>query len=605
MNRSSLNEKNSPLQQEQAQWLNRFTAGLSPQQIAWLGGYFTALTNTPTPPTQATVRPSSEPGLTILYGTQTGNSESLAEVTQAWAREIGVTATVKNMADYKPAHLKKENNLLVIISTHGEGDPPDQAADFYDFLRGKRAPKLEHTHFSVLALGDASYENFCQTGVDVDRQLEKLGAQRMHPRLDCDVDYEAPAEQWLKEVLGVFSKRIAAGHGDNGDRPVPPLPPAPASPLSVYSKKNPFPATMLEKIKLNGRGSNKETYHIELSLEGSDLTYEPGDSLGVFPANNPRYVQALIETLRFDPHETVSTHSGEIPLREAFLRFYEITMLTRPVIKAYAERSRVEDLQALLNPKNKEDLATYIHGREIIDLVNEYPIKGLTASAFISMLRTLPPRLYSIASSIQVHPDEVHLTVAATRYHAHGRDREGVCSTYLVDRINENHPIPVYVDTNNRFRLPTDPATPIIMIGPGTGVAPFRAFMEEREWQGAPGKNWLFFGDQHFTSDFLYQVEWQSYLKNGLLSHLDVAFSRDCPEKIYVQHRMQEKSKELFSWLQEGAHLYVCGDERHMAHDVHDAVIAIVRREGRVPHAEAEQYVKKMQQEKRYQRDVY
>ncbi|MDQ4147992.1 MAG: assimilatory sulfite reductase (NADPH) flavoprotein subunit [Pseudomonadota bacterium] len=604
----SLNEHSTPLTEEQIDQLNKLVQSLSPEQVTWVSGFLAGINwmNRGMPQTQtAPAALTEQPTLTILYGSQTGNSEAIAQQAHAKALERGFKATVKDMGEYKKANLKNERNLLVVVSTHGEGDPPDNAEELHEFLHGKKAPRLESLRYSVLALGDTSYENFCKIGRDFDKALESLGAQRLHARADCDVDYEEAAEIWIDGTLAAFAEHLKAPAPTTAISAPQAAAAAPQKVASLYTKKNPFSATVLDNFVLNGRGSAKETRHVELSLEGSGLVFEPGDSLGVMPSNNPELVAELIQTLALKPDETVVTYEGEMTLGNALSHAYEITTLTRPFIAKYAELSRSQALMELVAEENKKRLAEFSYGREIIDVVQQFPINGVSASQFIGVLRKLPPRLYSIASSYRANPDEVHLTIAVVRYETHGRPRKGVASTHFAERLTEGDTIPVYVDANRNFKLPADPNAPIIMIGPGTGVAPFRAFLEERETLGATGKNWLFFGDQHFTTDFLYQIEWQRWLKEGVLTRMDVAFSRDTEQKVYVQHRMLEKSKDIYSWLEEGAYFYVCGDEKRMAHDVHDTLIGIVAKEAGLSSQKAAEYVKGLQKDRRYQRDVY
>lgn len=597
-----LNETTSPLSQEQAEQFNRLMESLRPEQMSWISGYLAGLSAAgAAPANQPAMVPgdAAQPQITIVYGSQTGNGEKLAELTRRKALDKGLQAQIQCMGDFSKARLKKAGHLLVIVSTHGEGDPPDNAQEVHELLNSPKAPPLKDTHYSVLALGDSSYENFCQTGKDFDARLEALGARRLHPRVDCDVDFEEPAGQWIEAVLtklGELAGPAAAA---------PAVFPGAAAALPAYSKQSPFCATVLENLCLNGRGSGKEVRHIELSLEDSGLVYEPGDALGVVPANPPEYVAELIETLGLDGDEAVTTRKGEIPLHQALTREYEITTVVRPFLEKYAALTGATGLAGLLVDDNKPALRRYLEGRHLIDVLKEYPVNGLGAAEFLPLLRKLPPRLYSIASSLKATPDEVHLTVAAVRYHAHGRPRHGLASTFLADRVAEGETVPVYVEHNKNFKLPGDPATPVIMIGPGTGVAPFRAFMAEREELGAEGRHWLFFGDRHFTTDFLYQREWLRYRKEGLLTRLDVAWSRDTARKDYVQHRMRDQGRELYAWLQDGAHLYVCGDAQRMAHDVHAALLEIVREHGGVSEDAAAAYLKQLQKDRRYQRDVY
>ena len=595
---------NSPFTQEQVELLNRLLPTLSETQKVWLSGYL-AGSQLGTAAAQLTQIPAESPKIskevTILYGSQTGNSKGLAKKSAQALEANGYQVTVSAMSDFKLNNLKKLQNLLIVASTHGEGDPPDNAISFHEFLYSKRAPKLEDLNFSVLALGDSSYEFFCQTGKDFDARLEELGGTRLYPRFDCDVDFDEPAAEWLQGVLSSLGEAQGQGSAQAPSQTA-----INQATESVYSRTNPFQAEVLENINLNGRGSNKETHHLEISLEGSGLTFEPGDALGIYPDNDQELVDLLIKELNLNPDEKVTVKQGDVrTLKDALASYYEVSILTKPLLQKAAELTGNKELQDLLAPGNEEEVKGYIYGRDLIDLVRDYGPWNVTAQEFVSILRKIPGRLYSIASSLAANPDEVHLTIGAVRYEAHGRSRNGVCSTLVADRINPGDVLNVYVQPNENFKLPQNSETPIIMIGPGTGVAPFRSFMQEREETGTEGKSWLFFGDQHFVTDFLYQIEWQKWLQNGTLTKLDVAFSRDSAEKVYVQHRMLENSKELFQWLQEGAAVYICGDEKHMAHDVHQTLITIIEKEGSMSRGEAEAYLANMQQQKRYQRDVY
>ncbi|OBA02737.1 sulfite reductase [NADPH] flavoprotein, alpha-component [Bacillus subtilis] len=599
---------NSPFNQEQAELLNRLLPTLTESQKIWLSGYLSAQSvsaqETAGAPAASVSAEAAAPAVskevTVLYGSQTGNAQGLAENAGKQLEQRGFQVTVSSMSDFKPNQLKKVNNLLIVVSTHGEGDPPDNALSFHEFLHGRRAPKLEDLRFSVLALGDSSYEFFCQTGKEFDQRLEELGGKRISPRVDCDLDYDEPAAEWLESVLEGLSE---AGGGSAAPAPAA----APQAGESSYSRTNPFRAEVLENLNLNGRGSNKETRHVELSLEGSGLTYEPGDSLGVYPENDPELVDQLLKEMNWDPEEIVTLNKqGDVrPLKEALVSYYEITVLTKPLLEQAAQLTGSNELRELLAPGNEGNVKAYIAGRDLLDLIRDYGPFSVSAQEFVSILRKMPARLYSIASSLSANPDEVHLTIGAVRYDAHGRERKGVCSILCAERLQPGDTLPVYVQHNQNFKLPKDPETPIIMVGPGTGVAPFRSFMQEREEAGAEGKAWMFFGDQHFVTDFLYQTEWQNWIKDGVLTKMDVAFSRDTEEKVYVQHRMLEQSADLFEWLQEGAAVYICGDEKHMAHDVHNTLLEIIEKEGNMSREEAEAYLADMQQQKRYQRDVY
>ncbi|WP_115990428.1 assimilatory sulfite reductase (NADPH) flavoprotein subunit [Cohnella lupini] len=606
---------NSPFHAEQIELLNRLLPGLTDNQRIWLSGYLTALNSSSAiasaivnssiaaHPVAAAAPLSKE--VTVLYGSQTGNCHKLATKLSKKLEEQGFQVSLSSMGDFKVNGLKKVQNLLLLVSTHGEGDAPDNAIAFYEFLHGKRAPQLNELRYSVLALGDTSYEFFCQTGKDFDKRLEELGAKRIVPRVDCDVDFDEQAAEWMNQAIGSLgespSGQAVAGGTTQSIGNVA------ADAESEYSRTNPFHAEILENLNLNGRGSDRETRHVELSLEGSNLEYEPGDSLGVYPENHPKLVDELIEEMGWNENEpvTVGKSGGKSPLREALLRHYEITVLTKPLLGQIAKLTGLDRLNDLLKAGLEQELKDYLRDRDLLDLVRDYALKGVPAEAFVSVLRKIPARLYSIASSLKANPDEVHLTVRKVDYEAHGRKRYGVCSVHLAERAAIGDSLPVFVQQNANFKLPQDPNAPIIMIGPGTGVAPFRAFLGERQETGAEGKSWLFYGDQHFSTDFLYQVEWQRWLKEGVLTRMDVAFSRDTDKKVYVQQRMREKSKELYRWLQEGAYVYVCGDEKKMAHDVHAALIMIIEHEGGKTPEEAAEYLSGMQQQKRYQRDVY
>jgi sulfite reductase (NADPH) flavoprotein alpha-component len=540
------------------------------------------------------------PTLTILYGSQTGNAKGVAAQCQAKAEEAGFNSKLVSMADYKPRNLKAETHLAVFVSTHGEGDAPDDAIELHEFLAGKKAPKLANTKYAVLGLGDSSYEFFCQTGKDFDERLGKLGGKAIVERLDCDVDYEAEAEAWLSKLIDSLKDDFSA---------------APQAAIAAqtgaavqsvaaqtYTKKAPFKATLIESQKITGRDSVKDIRHIEISLEGSGITYKPGDALGVWFKNAASLVSELISILSLDGNAEVSVADATMSLTEALTSKLELTLSYPNFIKSYQEATGSESLAALM--EDKAQLRTYMAERQIIDIVRDHPGK-LSAQQLVDALRPLTPRLYSIASSQAEVEEEVHLTVAHVDYEAFGHRHQGGASGFLCEYLEENGDVEVFVENNDNFRLPADPNTPVIMVGPGTGIAPFRSFMQERDVQGAEGKNWLFFGNPHFTQDFLYQVEWQSYVKEGLLDKITLAFSRDQEEKVYVQHRLLENGKEVYEWLEQGAHFYVCGDAMHMAKDVENALISIVREHGGKSEADAKAYVVELRKAKRYQKDVY
>ena len=594
-----------PFSDKQAVQLSEALSGLDSGQLQWLSGFFAGLSQssnavaTPSAIETVAIAGSGAKKLHILYGSHTGNCESLAENLASEAKAKGIEVELGDMASFKTRDLKKISNLAVLVSTHGIGEPPVQAEDLYNFLHGKKAPDLSHIKFSVLALGDSSYVDFCQTGKDFDAILEKLGAQRISPRIDCDVDYEEEAEAWKNAVL----QEVGQSQSVNG-----------ATAIQVksngaveigqpkYSRKNPFEATILEKINLNGKGSSKETIHLELSLEGSGLEYEPGDALGVYGANPPSLIEGVLRVTNLQADEEVESHSGKKTLKEALTYDYELTPLSSVTLGKYADVSGSTRLKGILS--DNEKVLEYLPGRDILDLLKEIPYK-LKANDLLSLLRKNTPRMYSIASSQDAVEDEVHLLVSVVRYEAYGRCREGLCSSTLADRLRVDDKVKVFVDKNSRFKLPADPQAPIIMVGPGTGVAPFRAFMQHREISENKGKSWLFFGDRNFTTDFLYQTEWQQYIKEGILTKADVAFSRDQKQKSYVQHRMLDNGKELYDWLENGAHFYVCGDAKLMAKDVDNTLKEIIQQHGGVTPEKAQEYLKYLQISNRYQTDIY
>ncbi|MEK8199382.1 assimilatory sulfite reductase (NADPH) flavoprotein subunit [Lysinibacillus sp. FSL M8-0134] len=589
---------NSPFNEEQVKLLNELLPKLTIEQKIWLNGYLSA----PQATLEALVEdalPAVEPitkTMTILYGSQTGNSQGLAEKYASALKAQNVDVTISSLGKFKATNLKKITNLLLIVSTHGEGDPPDQAIQFYEFLHSKRAPKLEHLHYSVLALGDSSYEFFCKTGKDFDEQFAKLGAKRIVPRTDCDVDYDDAAAQWFLAVEKEFLQQTTAvtatqtkenqGLGD-----------------STYSRKNPFYAEVLENINLNGRGSNKETRHLELSIEGANFHFEPGDSIGIQPENDEQLVSALLTALEFNPETEVTVLDEAITIKQALQKKLEITVLSKPLLeKVSAYTKHPEFLKLLEEPNAWKD---YAEGRDLLDVVEDFAPFTWSAQQFVEMLRKIPARLYSIASSQKANSEEVHLTISKVSYETNGRQRLGVCSGSISERIQPGDTLPIYVHKNPNFRLPENEDTPIIMIGAGTGVAPYRAFLEEREELGIEGKAWLIFGDQHFVTDFLYQTDWQRWLASGTLSQMHVAFSRDTEKKVYVQHKLQEHAASFYEWLEQGAVIYVCGDKKSMAADVDATIHQIIEQQGQKTPEEAKSFVKELKQQKRYQRDVY
>lgn len=601
---------NSPFTEAQVKLLNELLPQLTEQQKIWLAGYISAtqaasvidssVTDVATAATALSVVPvevQEVKNATVLYGSQTGTAQKLAEKLAAELEQNGVEVTLSVLSKFKTNNLKKVSNLFLVVSTHGEGDPPDNAISFHEFIFSKRAPQLDHLNYSVLALGDSSYEFFCKTGADFDEQFEKLGAKRLVPRVDCDLDYEELAANWFVDVKSALfasattntASQVVATEGN--------------SELSAYSLKNPFYAEVLANINLNGRGSNKETRHLELSLEGSGLTYEPGDSIGIIPQNEESLVVSLIQALGFNENEQVTLQNETLSLKEALKSKLEITVLSKALLQkiiAFTLNTELADLLA-----NDEARKEFVYGRDLLDVVQQFGPFTWTAQSFVEQLRKIPPRLYSIASSQRANEEEVHLTIGKVSYEKDGRGRLGVTSGLVAERLEEGDKLPIYVHKNPNFKLPQDGTTPILMIGAGTGIAPFRSFVEERAEAGVDGKSWLFFGDQHFVTDFLYQTEWQRYLAEGTLTKMDIAFSRDTEQKVYVQHRLLENAKEVYEWIQEGAVLYVCGDEKTMAADVDKALHQIIEEQGGKTAEEAAQFIAQLKEQQRYQRDVY
>lgn len=589
--------KSNPLNEKQLKALNELVDNITVDQIIWLNGFLEGklagfnqgITNISAIEIESVI---AQTNLTILYGTETGNSKELADTLAEKAAFKNISANVFSMYDYNYKKLNEEENLAIIVSTHGEGEPPDMAEDFYKYITGKRAPKLENLNYSVLALGDKSYKYFCKTGEDIYSACKELGAFNIVPLVSCDVDYEVKAAVWMNNFLLNLAPAELVVKIENE--------PAKTN-ISEYSKKNPFLATVLEKVKITGRESNKEVYHLELSLEDSGLTYEPGDSIGIFTKNPDSLVAQIIQKTGFNPEQKVDINDEEFTIVDALTYHLEITILTFDIVRKYFEKTKNPEIEKLLNDDNLLD--DYLFGHDVLDLLEDFPFDWYP-NKLVEILRPLPPRLYSISSSQESVGEEVHATVSVVRYEKKGRNRLGACSSNLAEEIELDGQIPIYIDKNPSFKLPAN-GSKIIMVGAGTGVAPYRAFMQERESLGLIGNSWLFFGDRRFNADFLYQVEWQRLLKSKHLEKLDVAFSRDQKEKIYVQHKLKENQEEIFNWIENGAHFYLCGDMKHMAKDVHKTLLEIIQTQGGISEKQAEKYLKNLKKEKRFQTDVY
>jgi sulfite reductase (NADPH) flavoprotein alpha-component len=582
--------ESAPFTAAQRAWLNGFLAGMYSQGAALAA-------------TTVAVK-----DVAVVYASQTGTSERLAKKIAKELKAKGHTARVVNMDGYAATALAKEETALILASTYGEGDPPEGAQGFYAQLCDESAPRMETLTYSVLALGDSHYEHFCKFGTDIDERLAALGAKALHPMVTCDVEVDEPFEVWKTGLMARLAETTANGNG-GGASPTSQKRdvghPAEEA-LPAWHRDKPFAAALKERRPLTHEASGKQTLHLAFSLEGSGLTYEAGDALGVITANDPALVEDVIAAAKLDAHETVMlAKAGQVSLAEALTNHLQMTRLSRKLVEAYAKAGGCEVLLGLLVPEQQTHLDTYMWDRGLIDLLLEYPGVIASGQQMCEMLPRLAPRLYSISSSPKAHAGEVHATVAVVRYKSHNRERGGVCSTQFADRLPEGGTMPVYIQPNKRFRLPADTTAPILMIGPGTGIAPFRGFLHERAATGATGKNWLFFGAQSVKTDYLYEDELAELQAKGVLTRLDTAFSRDQEHKIYVQDRMVEQGAELFAWLEQGATIYVCGDASRMAKDVDAALHRVIETHGVRDAEAAKEYVAALHDAKRYLKDVY
>ena len=588
-----------PLNPEQLARLQAATTDFTPTQLAWVSGYFWGVLNQQSGAAVAVPAQAAEvPSITLISASQTGNARRVAEALRDDLLAAKLNVKLVNAGDYKFKQIAAEKLLVVVTSTQGEGEPPEEAVALHKFLFSKKAPKLDGTAFAVFGLGDTSYEFFCQSGKDFDSKLAELGAERLLDRVDADVEYQTAAAEWRARVVEVLKARapvaapaqLATSGAVNDIH------------TSPYTKEAPLSATLSVNQKITGRDSEKDVRHIEIDLGDSGLRYQPGDALGVWYQNDPQLVKELVELLWLKGDEPVTVDGKTLPLAEALEWHFELTVNTATIVENYATLTRSESLLPLVG--DKAQLQQYAAATPIVDMVRFSPAQ-LDAEALIGLLRPLTPRLYSIASSQAEVESEVHVTVGVVRYEIEGRARAGGASSFLADRVEEDGEVRVFIEHNDNFRLPANPETPVIMIGPGTGIAPFRAFMQQRAADGAQGKNWLFFGNPHFTEDFLYQVEWQSYVKEGLLTRIDLAWSRDQQQKIYVQDKLREQGAELWRWINDGAHIYVCGDANRMAKDVENTLLEVIAEYGAMDAEAADEFLSELRVERRYQRDVY
>lgn len=604
MNDLQLNETNTPFNKEQLALINQLLPTLSSSQQQWLGSY---LVNPETQddevtPSNATDSSVAEPlEVHVLFGTETGNAEEVADQFEAKLKEHNLNVHLSEMDDFPLDELTNIDYLFIICSTQGVGEPPINAIDFHEFMHSDKAPRLDGLNFSVLALGDESYPDFCQAGRDFDEIFGKLGGHRLAERVDCDFDFEEVAEQWIADMLELLtnvSPNTDANDVIDDEVTI-------EEPHGQYSKSNPFQAEVIQNNVLTEANATREVRHLELSLEGYNESYEPGDSLVVIPENDPALVEHFIDTLGWDAETLVYVDKDEQPLtlQDALTHYFEISKITPALMKSAAELFSNPMLNA--NVQKNDWIQDYIYGRDVIDLIKDFTPVSLQPKMLPQLLRKLPPREYSIASSNNVNPNRVQITVRVVKYEAHRRERLGVCSVQLAERTQPGDHMPVYLKKNPNFKFPYEETTPVIMIGAGTGIAPYRAYLQERAHLNLKGSQWLIFGNQNYNTDFLYQSDLEGWLSDGVLSKLDLAFSRDTETKIYVQHRIEDNSAEFYKWITEGATIYLCGNKDEMASGVHQALVNVLIKHGNYSQDSAEDYLRDLIKNQRYQRDVY
>ncbi|ACE62582.1 assimilatory sulfite reductase (NADPH) flavoprotein subunit [Actinobacillus pleuropneumoniae] len=594
-----------PLSAETVQVL----ANLDHLQLAWLSGYAWAKAqstnsigeNFAKDSSNLTALVASEPlKVTVLSASQTGNAKSVADKLAERLTAEGVNVVRTSLKDYKAKNIADEQLVLLVTSTQGEGEAPEEGVVLLKLLNGKKAPKLDRLQFAVLGLGDSSYPNFCQAGKDFDQRFYDLGATRLFDRVDADLDFQATADQWINEIVEIIKAKNNEGVVANL------TPNASQTPVvtnqSKYNKANPFPATLITNQRITAKDAEKDVRHLEFDLSGSGLSYQSGDVLGVYFENDPALVNEILTVLSLSAEEQVTLQDKTLPLATALQTQFELTQNTAAFVKHYAALANHTELNTIVT--NSEQLQNFVQNTPLVDVINSYPA-DLSADQLLALLRPLTPRLYSIASAQSEVGEEVHLSVGVVRYDYNGKARAGAASSYLADRVEEDGQVRIFVEHNDNFKLPQDSSKPIIMIGSGTGIAPFRSFVQQRATDEAEGKNWLIFGNQHFASDFLYQTEWQQFAKDGFLHKYSFAWSRDQEQKIYVQDKIREEAETLWQWLQQGAYLYVCGDASRMAKDVNQALLDVIAQQGNLNADEAEEYLDNLREEKRYQRDVY
>ena len=567
-------------------------APFSEDQKLWISGFLAGLKHGSSQ-NNSESNIKEEIKINFLFGTQTGNSQTVAETAAELAKNNNFATSSAPLDDISMEELQRMENVVFIVSTYGEGEMPDNAHLFWESLSSTTAPKLENLNFGVLALGDTGYDEFCNAGKMIDLRLEQLGAKRLIKRVDCDVDFETPSNLWIDNILPLFNKNEKI---EIKKKEV-------VVTKAIWNKNNPYMAEISKNKLLSGSDSKKEIRHYEIELKDSGLTYEVGDTLNVLPLNSEDLVDLVIK--RLGVKETLKPSGESETIKELLLNKYEISTPNKILIEGISKKSKNKNLVNALTNNSKEKIDSFLWGKDILDLLNIDNKLHFDPDYFLSLLKPLQPRAYSISSSPKMHKNQVHLTISSVRWNENKRTHNGVCSTYLADMNPPFSRIGVYISQNKSFRLPNDDSAPLIMIGPGTGIAPFRAFLEERKVRGSKGSNWLFFGDQTRKNDFIYEDEILEFKKLGILSNLDLAFSRDQKEKIYVQHKMLESSKQFFNWLEDGAHIYVCGDAKFMAKDVDKTIHNIIQSESGREQDYAKEYVNDLKRQKRYLRDVY
>ncbi|MXP67756.1 NADPH-dependent assimilatory sulfite reductase flavoprotein subunit [Pantoea sp. Aalb] len=592
-----------PLTSEQLARLKEVIIDFDTNQLAWLSGYFWGIGNNHIPTNLVKLPDQTIPIITLISASQTGNARRIAEQLYNDLLMAKLKVNLINAGNYNYKKINQEKIILLVTSTQGEGEPPEEALSLYKFLMSKRAPKFKNTLFAIFGLGDASYKFFSKAGQDFDLCFATLGAERLLDRVDADLDYDKQASTWRKQITKILKNRllressiipnmITTSDSLNVDK----------INCSLYTKENPLIAKVIVNQKITGRYSNKDIHHIEIDLGTSGLHYKPGDAVGIWYENDIELIKELMELVCLNGDEIVEVYGQNLTLKDSLQKYFELTVNTPLIIKNYAVISCNKFLTTLTSDHIK--LKTYAQNFPIVDMIRKFPTT-MKASQLISLLRPLTPRFYSISSSQLETDSEVHITVSAVRYKIDGYIRGGGASTWLIDRIKEDDSIRLFIQQNNNFRLPLNPNSSIIMIASGTGIAPFRAFMQQRDNDGANGKNWLFFGNPHFLEDFLYQIEWQRYFKKGLLTNIDLAWSRDQNKKIYIQDKIRLKGKEIWKWIQDGAYLYVCGAINNMAKEVEQALLDILIKYGNMNNHTSNDFLNDLRVERRYQRDVY